>query len=365
MRLRISILFTIFLFALNGYTQSIPKFESVIHNFGNISEDKGKVICEFLFTNQGPANLEIDTILTECRCATTKWSSNPIEKDSLGSIKVEFDPSDLTGNFQKEINVKFKEISKISRLRIIGNIVPGIGDPEKYYKKKIGGTRFRSNYLNMGKVFNDSSISKSFGVYNSSDTIITFFEQIGHSAHMDISIDPLSLKPGETGQINIKYDAKKLGKLGYQSDMITIASDEPNRNAMKYLNISANVLYAFPEMTDEERKNAANIRFEKKEHRFGDIIQGEIVKTSFKFTNTGKEALEILQTSVSCGCTAGKPDKEIYQAGESGEIKISFDSKGRGGPQNKFITVYTNAPLNPIIELRITAEVKNDVPEKE
>lgn len=352
-------------FSINLEAQSVPKFELLIYNFGNVQEDKGIVSHEFVFVNKGPNILEIDTVEPECGCTSSNWTKDSLEVGESGIIIVSFDPKGLSGNFQKEIIVKFKGLSNPSRLRVIGNVVPGISDPKAYYKKKIGGTRFRSNYFSLGSVENDTSIMRSYDVYNDSDTIITFLEQINYPSHMEVSIEPMSLKPGETGKINIFYDAKALDKLGFMSDLLTLATDEQNRNAMKYLNISANVLYAFPEMTEEEKENAANIKFTSTQHDFGTLIEGEIVETTFKFTNTGKEDLKILQTSVSCGCTAGLADKDIYKPGESGEIKVTFNSKRRKGYQNKFITVYSNAPSNPYLELKIRAEVKVSVPEGE
>ncbi len=359
------IIISIFSVSLDLEAQSVPKFESLIYNFGNVQEDKGTVSHEFLFENKGPNQLEIDTVEPECGCTSSSWSKDTLEVGESGHVLANFDPRGLSGNFQKEILVKFKGLSNPSRLRIIGNVVPGISDPKGFYSKKIGGTRFRSNYFNMGPIRNDTSALRSFDVYNDTDTTINFLEQINHAKHMKVTIEPMRLEAGETGKINVFYDAKALNKLGFMSDLLTIATDEQNRDAMKYLNISANVMYAFPEMTDEEKKKAANIKFESMQHNFGKLIEGEIVETKFRFTNTGNEDLKILQTSASCGCTAGIADKEIYKPGESGEINVTFNSRRRSGFQNKFITIYSNAPLNPFLELKITAEVEKNVPESE
>lgn len=363
-------IFTLFISVLSFISlqlaaQSVPKFESLIYNFGNVEEDKGMVSHEFVFINKGPNILQIDTVEPECGCTTSKWSKDSIEVDESGTVLASFNPKGLSGNFQKEIIVKFKGLSNPSRLRLIGNVVPGISDPKAYYKKKIGGTRFRSNYFSIGPVQSDSSVERTFDVYNDTDTVLTFLDQINHPSHIKVSIEPMILNPGQTGKIRVYFDAKALNKLGFTSDLLTIATDELNRNAIKYLNISANVMYAFPEMNELEKKNAANIKFESLQHDFGKLIEGEIVEKKFKFTNIGKENLEILQTSASCGCTAGVSDKDLYQPGESGEIKVTFNSRNRNGFQNKFITVYSNSPLNPVVELKITAQVEKNVPEGE
>lgn len=353
------------LFVGQVFSQAVPEFEETLFNYGKIREDKRPSPHEFRFVNKGPAELLIDTVIADCICISLSWSEEAIPVGKEGVVQVFLNPEGMSGNFQKTLELRFEEMSNPVKLRIIGQVQAGISDPVAFYKKKIGGTRFRSNYLNMGTVANDTVISKSFDVYNDSDTIITFFEQIGHAKHMDIRIEPMALEPGQTAKIWVQYDASALGELGQQSDMITIASDEKTRDALKYLNIAANVVYAFPEMSEEEKKSAANIHFTKTDHAFGDLIEGEIVATEFSFTNTGKQDLKILQTSVSCGCTAGVADKEVYKPGESGKIEVSFDSRNREGNQSKYITVYTNAPLNPVVRLKITANIGKNVPEAE
>ena len=45
----------------------------------------------------------------------------------------------------------------------------------------------------------------------------------------------------------------------------------------------------------------------------------------------------------SCGCTSPEWTKEDVAPGETGEIVVEFDSKGKKGMQNKSVTVITNS----------------------
>jgi hypothetical protein len=99
------------------------------------------------------------------------------------------------------------------------------------------------------------------------------------------------------------------------------------------------------------------IAFEKDEHDFGRIIQGEVVTYAFKFTNTGKSELLIASVSTSCGCTISKFSREPLKSGEQGTIQVTFDSEGRKGFQNKTVTVLSNAQPNRHL-LHIKARVE-------
>jgi len=96
--------------------------------------------------------------------------------------------------------------------------------------------------------------------------------------------------------------------------------------------------------------------FESELHDFGKILQGETVSYPFKFKNSGKSDLIIADVSTSCGCTVPSYPKEPIHPGQDGVIKVSFNSAGKHGFQNKSIVIVANTQPNTVI-LRIKAEV--------
>ena len=82
--------------------------------------------------------------------------------------------------------------------------------------------------------------------------------------------------------------------------------------------------------------------FDKVEHDFGVIKQGSKVDYSFKFTNTGENDLIITDAKGSCGCTVPDYPKEAVKPGESGKIKVSFDSNKKSGKQTKTVSIFAN-----------------------
>lgn len=88
-------------------------------------------------------------------------------------------------------------------------------------------------------------------------------------------------------------------------------------------------------------------------YNFGNIQQGEVVNHTFKFTNTGSEALLIQSASASCGCTVPNYPKEAIAPGGTGEIVVRFDSKGKNGQQSPVITIVANTnPKQTRLSLR-------------
>ena len=88
------------------------------------------------------------------------------------------------------------------------------------------------------------------------------------------------------------------------------------------------------------------ISFEHTAHDFGRVESGPTYTASFKYKNTGNANLFISAAEASCGCTVPKWTKDAIKPGESGEISVEFDSKGRTGEQLKTVTVTTNTDPN-------------------
>ncbi len=90
---------------------------------------------------------------------------------------------------------------------------------------------------------------------------------------------------------------------------------------------------------------------------FGDINQDSVVSRNFVIKNEGNDILKITKVSASCGCTAVVSEKNELKPGESTDIKVTFNSKGKSGKQNKTITIETNDPKNSTIKLSLTGNV--------
>ena len=96
-------------------------------------------------------------------------------------------------------------------------------------------------------------------------------------------------------------------------------------------------------------------------YNFGEIQQGESVTHYFILKNTGDADLIISTAKGSCGCTVPQWPKTPIAKGQEAEIKVTFNSAGRSGKQNKTVTLVTNAIPNTKV-ITITGNVI--IPEK-
>ena len=112
-----------------------------------------------------------------------------------------------------------------------------------------------------------------------------------------------------------------------------------------------------PKSATETSNRQADIKFDKEEHDFGILLQGEVVSYSFHFTNTGNTPLIISDVGSSCGCTVGDYPREPIAPGKTGDIKVTYNSSGHHGFQSRFLTVMSNTnPAKTTLRIKGTVQ---------
>lgn len=140
--------------------------------------------------------------------------------------------------------------------------------------------------------------------------------------------------------------------------MKNLIKSKPAYFAFGMLAVTMVMFFIFSNSKISASNQDAAIMFEAETHDFGNVEAGILLEYSYKFTNEGDKPLVIERVQPSCGCTgATVGDKTEYAEGESGEIKITFNTQGREGYQEKHITVFTNDVGNPQKDLKFSCDI--------
>lgn len=119
-----------------------------------------------------------------------------------------------------------------------------------------------------------------------------------------------------------------------------LAQIEGNKNATPAATPNATPVAAAPDQKPEGPLPVIN--FEKTDHDFGTITEGQKVTYTYKVTNSGEAPLIIQSAQPSCGCTVPTWTKDPIPVGGSGFVTAEFDSSGKPGINNKTITITSN-----------------------
>lgn len=334
-------------------------FSEKQYDFGIVKEEAGPIIHEFKFINNSDKPIKILNVKASCGCTTPAWTREAVEPGASGFVQAQYNPKNRPGQFNKSLTISTDYSDQPIRLYIKGNVIPKPKTIEEELPTDIGGLRVKYRSFNIGKVLTtEEPTVKSFEIYNSSDSVITFADKIDGPDHISLEFEPKSLAPQAKGEVKVIFNGAKYNDLGFTNQAVTFYTDQPNDQSAKQITIFATVLEYFPPMSSEKLAKAPKMQVEELSHDFGKINGEDVVSASFVLSNVGETELNIRKTEANCDCTKASLKKDEIKAGKSVEMEVTFDPKGRRGNQQKSVTIYSNDPRNPVQRITIKAYIE-------
>jgi hypothetical protein len=330
-------------------------FEKLQHNFGTFKEELGVQTIAFNFKNEGTVPLILNNVQASCGCTTPEWTRDPVAPGAKGIIKVSYDPRNRPGVFNKTIRVSSNADNADVVLTILGEVTPRVRTIEEDYPNEIGPLRAKTNHIAFVQIKENQVKKDSTEIINNTDKPIQLSFKTP-PPHLSAVIKPATLAPKQKGYIVVTFDANKIKAYGFVMGRIYLNVDgqDDYKNSIA---VSTTLEEDFSGLSADDLKNAPIVKYDLESFDFGDIKPGSKVEHTFNLKNEGKKDLIIRDVKSSCGCTAVSPSKNIVASGESVPLKVTFDSTGKNGRNNKTITVITNDPKNPTTVLRISSNI--------
>ena len=94
---------------------------------------------------------------------------------------------------------------------------------------------------------------------------------------------------------------------------------------------------------------------------FGERESDGELEHDFIIRNSGDVALQIFSLRPTCGCLVPKFTDRIIAPGGEATITVRFVLRGRQGPQNKFVYIESNDPVQPSFALHMTGLIVDPV----
>ena len=331
-------------------------FSAVEHDFGRFKEEEGVKACVFEFVNKGNSPLIILDVQTSCGCTSPEWTKKPIPPGAGGNVKVNYDPANFAGPFNKPVVIITNGTPYQVELRVKGEVISRPRTVNERYPSKMDDLLLRSNHLSFSTIKINQVKTDTLPVMNNSSRPLSVdFRDV--PSHLSIRMEPGTLKPKGEGNIIVTFNATKVGAFGYSMDKIYMRING-SRSENNMIGITATIEEDFSKLTPEEIRNAPVVSFDELNHDFGNIKSGEKVTHIFTIKNDGINNLIIRDINNYCTCTVVTPSTTIIKQNSSAKLKVVFDSSGRQGRQNKSISVITNDPSNPTVILRVSAYIR-------
>ncbi len=353
MRTLLTILTVIVTF-LGMDAQPVMQFDTLEHDFGQVKELGGIVQHRFVYKNIGDKPLIINRVHTSCGCTSPAWSKEPVLPGRSGYIDVSFDPRDRPGSFTKSIIVSCNAKEESVTLYITGSVTPRPEPLSSSYPYAMEGLRLKATTVNFNKIAAGQTGTKEIEVVNPSKAnIVIAPDPTNTPPYFQVSVKPSILKPGEKGTIKCTFNTAKFTEYDYVTFDVPILVNTYSHD----LHTKAIIHEVFTEKT---KKKAPVLELENRQVDLGDMASGEVKKFTLTYRNTGIDTLKIRAVRNACDCIALKIDTPSVPPGGEGRISAVFDSEGRTGKQDRYLTIISNSPTTQQTVCRITANITDN-----
>ncbi len=329
------------------------EIDKAVHNFGDIMLDSGPVSCEFTITNNGSKPAVIYNVISSCGCTDVEWTREPIKPGGTGKVSATYSNDEGPYPFDKSLTLYVSDIKKPVILKLRGISREKMRPIQELYPIHHGALGFKEDMIRCGNLEQGKTKSETVMIANISEKAAKVdFTDI--SDNLSLSVQPNPIPAGETAELTatVTSDRSKWGRNEYWAT--------PSVNGQEYgrIGVWAFTKENFDEMTEDERRNGSMPRFQSSTFSFGKVKAGTEIHATYTFRNEGKECFCVYKVDVDA-CCYSHSDIPAANPGEEVSFRVHLDTKDiPKGECLKIVTLTTNSPLRPIVNLFISGTLE-------
>ena len=348
-----ALLFISFSYGQTGFDSAL-KFNKTIHNFGKISINDGERQCTFEFTNVSQKPVVINNIISSCGCAQPEWPKKPIMPGEKGEIKVTYLNDQGPYPFEKNITVYTSASRKPVILRISGIAYEKEKSLKELFPITVGPLGIMKNNIGAGQIEQGYAKSGSISIANFSQKAVEVkFADMDKG--LSLKASPAIIEAGEVGEITYKIDTREAlhwGNTAYSATLVCNGMKADTR-----LKINCMIIDDISSLTAEE-KNSGSMILARNSSVTLNLKRGAVAEGVFSLRNTGAGNLVIHKADTNGDKFEIEYPQEEIRPGENFEIKARIDTGGISGEKIYTITLVTNSPKRPLVNLFVAIETE-------
>lgn len=363
----------------------IVQLDRTVHDFGDILVSDGPVTATFTAKNVGEKALLIYNVVSSCGCTNVEWTRKPIAPGETGTIKATFKNDEKGGYpFDKSLTAYFSGLKRPVILRLKGVTHDRQLSLEELYPIRFGNLAFKKVDIKGGNLSQGQQRSGVVVAANlGGKPFALSFSDVSEGLSLKVSPNPVPAKSTARITYTVTADRQHWGKNYYyatplvdgrqykaavspSSEKEPVAAGaeailaEPNPElgtGKSRIGIFTYTKENFSDLTEKERNDGPNPIADESTFSFGKVKAGTNVDCGFTFTNKGKSPFRIYKVDSESSRVKAQAFADV-PAGGKGELKVTFDTDGFPvGECLVVLTLTTNSPLRPIINLYLTGWV--------
>lgn len=330
-------------------------FDKTVHNFGDVTVSDGPLTCTFTVTNKGKEPISIYEVVSSCGCTDVKWTKTPLGKGESGTISATYKNQDGPTTFDKSLTVYISGLKRPVVLHLRGIVYEKKKSlSELYGAQKLGDFGLKSRQYKTGTLKQGLTVSETATVANlgKKPLQITWADV---SPQLTVSVDPNPIPAGTTATLSftIKADSALYGKTVYSATPVI-----NGKKAEAPLEVSAFTQENFTSWSADKRDDAALPVFDASTVNMGIIQQGTPQEINFVCTNKGKTSFHIYKADVENPALKAVSLPDVAPGGKE---KMLFKLDTSALPKGEcviMVSLTTNSPLRPVVNLFVAGEVR-------
>ena len=341
----------------------VVRFDKKIHDFGDVLIAEGAVSCVFTFTNIGTQPIVVQNVISSCGCTTPEWTREPVRPGSTGTIQATFSNDQGPYPFDKTLTV-YVGVGKSSLERPVLLRLRGVShekkkDLDEIFVTQIGPLGMRKVQTSIGYIDQGVVKSDQMQVANLSKTELTV-EPFAVTPGLTVTVTPNPIPARSMARRNYAVDPARMEKTSWGKQRFEASFRLNGREYSDKLAVTGVIKDYFENLSKAQIEQAGIPVIERSYYEFGEVKKGATVQASYTIRNKGKNPLVIHHIEGQGAAEIQTQLPLTIKPGGKAEVKVRLKTASLDytGEVIEVLTVITNAPSKPILNLFITGNVK-------
>ncbi|MFA7115764.1 MAG: DUF1573 domain-containing protein [Bacteroidales bacterium] len=335
--------------------EGVVKFDKTIYDFGNILISDGSQSCTFTLTNISKNPIVINRVITSCGCTNPKWTKSPIKPGQIGYIKIQYSNDLGPYPFDKSITAYIYGLSRPVQLRIRGIAHAKKKSISELYPYQIGALGLSMGNIDLGQLSQTKAIEEEIEIANISSRPITI-KFADTTPGMKLLLKKNKIPAHKTVKITVIIDTKKNSKILWGKNTYKTKFIINGKKYSKELKIEILIKENFDNLNENQKRTGSLPYFNSSSSNIGSVKSGVKKNITFTCKNTGREKLKIYKVESNIlGVKIDYPN--TIDSGSTSPFQVSFTTPKKKGELMIILTIITNSPLRPLINIIVSGEI--------
>jgi len=336
----------------------VISFDKKIHDFGDIVISDGAVKCTFTFTNISDSPIVVHNIISSCGCTTPQWTRSPIQPGEKGKVEVVFNNDQGPYPFDKTLTLYVSGVNRPVILRVRGVAHEKEKNVDELFYGKIGQMGINKTLVSLRNIEQGILKQDDIDIANLSKSPLKV-ETIEVTRGLLLTVYPNPIPPKSMAKLTYTVDPTLLRQQAWGKQTFTGSFILNGKKQQEQFTVSAVIVDNFRNLDPKQVKNAPIPIIDKSYYDFGTAVKGTVLEISYKIKNKGKSELIIHKVeSEKSGLSRIGPTPLKIKAGGSATLKLRFDTREHSGDMINILTLITNSPSKPMVNLFMTGTIK-------